>query len=69
MVSRSPLVPQLAGVPPQLPETEIVTVCAAAGADANEAKAKTRAASAAGVASGEGKQAALPPEVRERRLP
>ena len=52
----------MAGVPPQLPLAEMLTVCAAAGADTNAAKARTRTASAA---SGEGKWAALPPEVRE----
>ena len=46
VVSRSPLVPQLARVPPQLPLAEMVTVCAAAGAEANAASARTRAASA-----------------------
>ena len=57
----------MAGVPPQLPLAEMVTVCAAAGADANVARAKTKAASAA---SGKrSRAAALPREVRERRLP
>ena len=55
---RLPLVPQLAGVPPQLPLAETVAVCAAAGVDANVAKARTRAASAAR------RPAALPREVR-----
>ena len=54
VVSRSPLrlpvVPQLAGVPPQLPLAARVTVCAAAGVDASATKARTKAA--------------LPPEVR-----
>ena len=68
VVSRSPLrlslVPQLAGVPAQLPLAEIAAVCAAAGVDApNADKARTSAASAAR------RRAALPPEVRERRLP
>ena len=65
VVSRSPLrlllVPQLAGVPAQLPLAEMVTVCAADGADANAAKARTRAASA-------GRRRALPPKFRDRRL-
>ena len=55
MVSRSPLVPQLAGAPAQSPLAVMVIVCAAAGMDANAAKAKTRAASA------ERRLAALPP--------
>ena len=42
---RLPLVPQLAGVPPQLAVAAMVTVCAAAG-DASATKARTRAASA-----------------------
>ena len=54
-VSRSPPVPQLAGVPPQSPVAAMVTVCAAVGMDANAASTKT--------------MAAVPPEVRERRLP
>ena len=67
VVSRSPLrlplVPQLAGVPAQLPVAEMLTVCAAAGVDASAAKTMTRAASAAR------RRAASPPKVRERRLP
>ena len=63
VVSRSPPVPQFAGVPAQLPVAEMLTVWAAAGADANAAKARTRAASA------KRRRAATPPEVRERRLP
>ena len=50
VVSRSPLrlplVPQLAGVPPQLPVAAMVTVYAAAGMDANPAKARMKAANA-----------------------
>ena len=46
VVSRSPLrlslVPQLAGVPAQLPLAEMVTVCAAAGMDVNAASAKMK---------------------------
>ena len=63
VVSRSPLAPQLAGVPPQLPEAETVMVWAAVGAEASAVKARTRTASA------ERRRAALPPEVREWRLP
>ncbi len=65
---RLPLVPQLAGVPPQLPVAAMVTVCAAAGADASAASAQTmaaRATGAASVVSGKRKRASLPPRVRE----
>ncbi len=66
VVSRSPflfpLVPQLAGVPAQLPVAAMVTVCAAAGTDGNAAEARTRAESAA-------RRRAAMPVVRERRLP
>ena len=67
VVSRSPfrlpLVPQLLGVPPQLPLAVTVTVCAAAGAAANAASVRTRAASEAPkhVASGERDLAVVPP--------
>ena len=41
---RLPLVPQLFGVPPQLPVTETVKSCAVAGMDANAASTKTMVA-------------------------
>ena len=51
-VSRSPLVPQLAGVPAQLPLAEMVIVCAATGIDANAASTKTMAATPPEVGNG-----------------
>ena len=55
VVSRSPPVPQLAGVPAQLPLAAMVTVCAATGMAANAAR--TKAATLA-----------PPPEIREQQL-